>query len=93
MVKDARPLLDDSQHRTPPLLLPHPVKPPDHLLGCGVDPVALAPLGEVVEVLPVPGIYTYKSHVPLQAVVGLEALASALPHRDMATMLTTLVLV
>ena len=51
------------------------------------------PLGEVVEVLPVPGISTYKSHVPLQAVVDLEALATSLPHRDMATMLTTHVLV
>ena len=76
-----------------PLLLPHPVQPPDHLLGRCVHPVALASLDEVVEVLPVPGIYTYEPLVPLQAVVGLEALATALAHRDMATMLTTLVLV
>jgi hypothetical protein len=55
--------------------------------------VALASLDEVVEVLPVPGIYTYKPLVPLQTVVGLEALATALAHRDMAMMLTTLVLV
>ena len=55
--------------------------------------MALASLGEVFEVLPVPGIYTYEPLVPLQAVVGLEALATALAHRDMATMLTTLVLV
>jgi hypothetical protein len=55
--------------------------------------VALASLGEVVEVVPVPGIYTYEPLVPLQAVVGLEALATTLEHRDMASMLTTLVLV
>lgn len=72
------------------LLLSHPVQLEDHLLGYGLDPAALAPLKDI---LPVPGLATYKHLVPLQAVVGLEPVAAALAHRDMATMLTTLLLV
>ena len=75
------------------VLLLHPVQPGDHLHGSSLDPVPLSPLGQLVEVLPVPGFATYQHLVPLEAVVGLEPLAAAIAHRDMPTMMTTLVLV
>ena len=53
----------------------------------------LAPLGQVVEIFPVPGLATDELLVPVKAVTGLEGFATALTDKHLATVLPTLVLV
>ena len=55
--------------------------------------VALAPNGEVAKALPVVRLATHKLIVSVDAVVGVELLATTLAGKHMATVLLNLVLV
>ena len=55
--------------------------------------VVLAPHGEVEKALPVVRLSTYKLLVSVDAVVGLEVLATTLADKHMATVLPNCVLV
>ena len=55
--------------------------------------VVLAPHGEVAKVLPVVRLATLKFLVSVEAVVGLELLATTLADKHIATVLTNSVLV
>ena len=58
IVRDVWHLPGNGQHRPLPLLFPHHFQHKDYLLGGGLQPVALAPLGEVTEVLTVARLTT-----------------------------------
>ena len=54
--------------------------------------VVLAPHGEVAKTLPVVGLATHKLFVSVDAVVGVELLATTLAGKQMATVLPNFVL-
>ena len=80
-VKDVCPLPGAGQNRPLPLLFPPHVQIEDDL-----------PHGEVAKTLPVVRIATHKVIVSVDAVVGVELLATTLTGKHMATLLPKFVL-
>ena len=88
MVEDVCPLYGAGQNRPLPPLLPHHIQ-----IKVISSMVVLAQHGEVAKAFPVARLDTNKLPVSIDAIVGLELLATILAYKYMVNLLPNLVLV